>query len=364
MFKVAFVTDSEDFEDFVLPNFENSGLKLVSQQSSSQSTTWENGKRSFSRSVYYFLKASKSGIYTIGEAKMKSNDKVYTSKPVTFKIEKEPNIDVLNSDCFLVSDKEKENYLLNEPIAVTYKLYLNPKIVAKQFSFINESNYNNFNFSGSETNYVAELEEYNGKLYHAIIVKKDLVYPNKVGKFKFDSIGININIKKKNKAIKGKKPTFSIVKTKAFSNKLAVEINDLPEIGKPINYTNGFGKFEIKLIGPTKEIKNNKPFEVKVEISGEGNFGDLEFPELELPQYMDIVATENDTNLKILSSKKDNNYVDYSTYGIKGKVTITYILQSKKASKETLPSIAFSYFDPYFEKYETIESNQIDLDIK
>jgi hypothetical protein len=146
----------------------------------------------------------------------------------------------------------------------------------------------------------------------------------------------------------------------SFGPKTEVTVKELPSANKPDDYVNAFGKFQIKLIAPSKELKANVPFEVKIEISGEGNFGDLEFPELHLIESI----VESDYDLQIMNSKTDSDYKEYSELGIKGKKIRTYNLLSKKPNKETIPAIQFSYFEPKLNKYQTIYTEQLELDVK
>jgi hypothetical protein len=358
-FKVSFVSN-DYIDEFVPPNFEKLGFKVIGGQGRSQSNVFENGKKTIVSEVFYFLTASKKGIYTIEKSKMESNGAIYFSKPISVAILDDTKTDDTFNDFFLFAEQEKENYLVNEPIALVYKLFYNNRIKIKDFGYVNELDYNGFNFNDSQIQFVAVEEEFKGKMYNCVTVKKDLIYPNIAGKFKFDSLGISINIKKIEKQIKGKKPVFSIIKKTAFSNTTEVTVKELPSANKPDDYVNAFGKFQIKLIAPSKELKANVPFEVKIEISGEGNFGDLEFPELHLIESI----VESDYDLQIMNSKIDSDYKEYSELGIEGKKIRTYTLLSKKPNKETIPAIQFSYFEPELNKYQTIYTEQLELDVK
>lgn len=358
-FKVSFVANNY-IDEFVPPNFEKLGFKVIGNQGRSQSTVFENGKKTIVSEVFYYLTASKKGSYTIEKSKMESNSAVYFSKPISVAILDDTKTDDTFNDFFLFAEQEKEHYLVNEPIALVYKLFYNRRITIKDFGYINHLDYKDFNFNDSQIKFVAEQEEFKGKIYNSVIIKKDLIYPSYAGKFKFDSLGININIKKIEKQIKRKKPVFSIIKKTTFSNPTEVTVKELPSANKPDDYVNAFGKFQIKLIAPANEIKANLPFEVKIEISGEGNFGDLEFPELVLIQSI----VESDYDLQILNSKIDSDYKEYCELGIKGKKIRTYTLLSKKPNKETIPAVQFSYFEPELNKYQTIYTEQLELDVK
>ncbi len=228
---------------------------------------------------------------------------------------------------------------------------------------LNDPKFNNFQIKRFIYNNPNSTEQlFKGKSYNVFVANRVIVYPDELGKFEFDSIGVKVKIKKSDKIIAGKKPTFTTIERKTFSNKPKVNVcNKLPE-DAPKSYSGAYGNFEIKLIKPIKEPIANQPFDVKIEISGEGNFDAFKFPDLE---YITSVV-ESNIDLKTLKTdvKIDNKDQIGAKFGILAKQTKTVTLKSAVKGKQTILPIAFTFFNPDSRSYQTVTTEEVVLEIK
>jgi uncharacterized protein (DUF58 family) len=75
---------NEDGDNFSPPNFTN--FKVVGGPSQSIKNSWVNGNRSYSKSYTYFLSPIKIGTYSIGQATIEVEGKVYKTLPLEIKV--------------------------------------------------------------------------------------------------------------------------------------------------------------------------------------------------------------------------------------------------------------------------------------
>ena len=114
-----------DGDNFVAPNFEASGFRVIGGPSQSVSQSWINGKSSFNKSYIYILLPTQKGQLTIKQAAIEINGQIYKTSPVKInvtnavEIPKDPNeAPAVSADdnIYLVADISKSNPYLNEPI--------------------------------------------------------------------------------------------------------------------------------------------------------------------------------------------------------------------------------------------------------
>ena len=119
---------NKDGDNFNPPSFE--GFRVVMGPSQSISSSWINGKRSFSKSYSYILKPTAQGSFTIGQATIEIDGETYKTLPrkvqITAAVDN-PNApktadDVADESLHLVAQVSKGNPYLNEAVTVVYKL--------------------------------------------------------------------------------------------------------------------------------------------------------------------------------------------------------------------------------------------------
>ncbi|MEC4004292.1 BatD family protein [Flavobacterium sp. SUN052] len=363
-FAVDFILNKES-EDFTPPDFKKLGLELIYGPTNSTDQTTINNSTTLTIKRGYIVKASKKGTYTIESATAKIDGETYKSNTLEVEIQNTKIDSDLFNDYYLVAEVDKGDYCYynTEPIMLSYKIYFNKDLHIASYQFLNQPNYNDL----VTKEYLYDKpqgynEMYLGKSYYSSVLKKVIIYPNEIGEFEFDSLAVTIRIKKFDKKIKGKKQTFKIITKNVFSNKPKVNICDLLPRNQPDSYSGGYGKFTIKVVKPTKELIVNKPFDVKIEISGDGNFDGFVFPELNLIPSV----VESDYDLKIIKTNItiDSQEQSNSKFGILAKQTKTVTLKSAVKGEQIIAPINFSFFNPETNAYETLKTKEIVLDIK
>jgi hypothetical protein len=127
-------------------------------------------------------------------------------------------------------------------------------------------------------------------------------------------------------------------------------VKPLPEINKPADFNGAVGHFSIDASIDKKNLPAQDAATLKVTINGTGNLPVIDAPQVQWPSNVNTFG----------SSAKEN--IDKTVAPMKGTKTFEYIFTPKTAGSYDIPAIAFSYFDPATNSYQTIESHALHFD--
>src|SRR5881396_1434850 len=133
------------------------------------------------------------------------------------------------------------------------------------------------------------------------------------------------------------------------SEPVALEVKPLPPNAPP-SFSGAIGNFAMTTDAKPKSVQVGDPITVTTTISGRGNFDRVNAP---------VVEDERGWHKYPPSSKfKQDDEV-----GISGTKSFEMVL-SPNENKQTLPPLAFSYFDPIKEHYVTVRSEPIAISVQ
>ena len=133
------------------------------------------------------------------------------------------------------------------------------------------------------------------------------------------------------------------------SEPAALEVKPLPP-NAPVSFSGAIGNFTMATDAKPRTVQVGDPITVTTTISGRGNFDRVNAP---------VVEDESGWHKYPPSSKfKQDDEV-----GISGTKTFEMVL-SPNEKKQTLPVLAFSYFDPVKEQYVTLHGEPIPLSVE
>jgi hypothetical protein len=133
------------------------------------------------------------------------------------------------------------------------------------------------------------------------------------------------------------------------SEPVALEVKPLPPNAPP-SFSGAIGNFTMTTDAKPKDLQVGDPITVTTEISGRGNFDRVNAP---------VVEDERGWHKYPPSSKfKQDDEV-----GISGTKTFETVL-SPNEKKQSLPLLAFAYFDPVKEHYVTLRSEAIPITVQ
>ena len=349
---------NKDGDNFTPPSFK--GFTVVGGPNQSVSNMWVNGKRTFSKSYSYFLNPSKKGSLTIGQATIEIDDNIYKTLPVKISVSesvavsKDPNDPtyVVNENLHLVAEISNTNPYLNEGISIVYKLFYSPQINVTNVGEIETPEFENF---WSQNIKIPRLQiergSFKGDNYNFVTWKKTVLYPQKSGKLDILplSLDVSVDVPTNRRDFFGNR-TYNQVSKKVTAGKRSINVKALP-VNAPESFNGAVGKFDITLNTNKTELNASESLQATVKISGKGNLKLFSPPSVQVPSSLEKYDPEY------------NEKVSTSLTGMKGFISNTYTLVPQFQGKYPVSSVEFTFFNPQLNKYETINSDDIIINV-
>ena len=349
---------NKDGDNFTPPSFK--GFTVVGGPNQSVSNMWVNGKRTFSKSYSYFLTPTKKGSLTIGQATIEIDDNIYKTLPVKISVSesvavsKDPNDPtyVVNENLHLVAEISNTNPYLNEGISIVYKLFYSPQINVTNVGEIETPEFENF---WSQNIKIPRLQiergSFKGDNYNFVTWKKTVLYPQKSGKLEILplSLDVSVDVPTNRRDFFGNR-IYNQVSKKVTAGKRSINVKALPG-NAPESFNGAVGKFDIKLNTNKTELNASESLQAIVKISGKGNLKLFSPPSVQVPNSLEKYDPEY------------NEKVSTSLAGMKGFISNTYTLVPQFQGKYPIRSVEFTFFNPQLNKYETINSEDIIINV-
>ena len=330
-----------------------------------QQTSIINGKVSKSHTLTWYLtcKANKTGKYNIPAATVTVNGKKYKSNTLSITVgegevtdeyyarsnqsndvQSSSNNDVEqpNKDIFLNLSTNKTDVYFGEAIYLYTRLYSKYNVNLTDFTAPTIDNFwiQDLTMPNSVK---AEYTTLNGTQYLTAILEKKVIFPQK-----------NLEI-----IIEPYKAAFQLYDGWGFpagtkrvvSNKKVINVKPLPA-NKPASFSGAVGDFNISLDSDVDTINVDEAITLTMTVSGLGNFGLFDDPEITVSNTFDPMMPEIEENTKPTSA------------GIEGSKKYTYTYVARAPGKYTIKPISFAYFNPKTEKYYTKKTNEITIIVK
>jgi len=349
-------TMNDDGDNFTPPSFE--GFRVVGGPSQQVSQTWVNGRGTFNKSYIYFLLPLQKGNVTIKSATIEIRGEIYKTDPIKITVgnavaeqqdPSSPNYVPSTDGIHLVAEISKENPYLNEPITVVYKLYVSHNVSVRNWRETSSPKYNDFWSQNIEIkNLVVENGKYKGEDYRYVVLKKTVLYPQKSGKLTIEPLSLDVvmEVPTGRRDFFGRPQLVAANKTISAGSR-AIRVRDLPEAGKPDDFTGAVGKFTFTAKPTKTELKHGESLDLEVSVSGNGNLKLFTLPKPIVPSALEMydpVHTEN---------------VNTPLSGMQGKITDKYTLIPQYKGNYPIKGLSFSYFDPSAGRYKTLTSPEI-----
>jgi hypothetical protein len=356
--RVEFVMN-QDGDHFTPPEFK--GFKVLMGPLQSISQSWVNGVRSYSKTYSYTLAPTARGKFTIGQATIEIKGKTYKSLAkqveVTVAVDK-PNdqmtvYDVADESLYLVAEVSKSKPYLNEGLSVVYKLYVAPTINVSNYTPLDNPKYNNFwSQDIPVTTRNVKNGTFKGKPFRYVVLKRVVLYPQKSGTLEIEplSLEVTVDVPTNKRDFFGRK-LYSQTNKTVSAGRRTINVKPLPEEGKPASFSGAVGNFDFEVTTSKTSLNASESLQAKVEVSGKGNLKLFQLPEPSLPSSLEVYDPEFDEKVRTNLS------------GTTGKVSNSYTIVPEFRGKYPIPPIVFSYFNPKTEKYESLSSEEIIINV-
>lgn len=351
---------NKDGDLFEPPAF--SDFEVLMGPSQSTSSSWINGKRSFSRSYTYVLRPKKQGTLKIRPAYITIDGERYATEEKIVEVTAavaNPNApktaqDVANESLYLVASISKPNPYENEAVLVTYTLYFSPQVYINNFVPVDNPAYNNFWSQDIPINeYETKRTTFKNETFNAVDLKQVVLYPQKSGALPIEPFSLELYVQ----IPTGRRDFFGdpIMRsaTKVVSAGASVlNVKALPTEGQPEDFSGAVGSFKFETSANKTSLDANESLQLKVSVSGVGNLKLLKLPELTLPSSLEQYEPEF------------NDAVSVTKGGMKGEVSETYTVVPRYVGNYPINALRFSYFDPEKESYVILNSNPLSITVE
>lgn len=356
--RVDFVMN-RDGDNFNPPDF--NGFRVIMGPSQSISSSWINGVRSYSKSYSYTLAPTSKGKFSIKQASIVIGGETYKSLAedieVTSAVDKPSDQmtadDVADENLHLVAEVSKGNPFLNEAITVIYKLYVSPNISVSNYQPLDNPKYNNFWSQDIKVSALsAQNGTYQGKPYRYVILKRVVLYPQKSGKLDIEplSLDVTVDVPTGRRDFFGGRMYAQTNKTVSAGSR-TINVKPLPTADQPADFNGAVGDFDFSVIPSKLSLNATESLQATVEVSGKGNLKLFKLPELELPSALEVYEPEFTEGVRTTLS------------GMQGSVSNQYTVVPAYRGKYPIAPLSFSFFNPTTEKYTTLTSKEIVINV-
>ena len=351
---------NKDGDLFEPPAF--SDFEVLMGPSQSTSSSWINGKRSFSRSYTYVLKPKKQGTLSIKPAYITIGGERYATEEKRVEVTAavaNPNApktaqDVANESLYLVASISKPSPYENEAVLVTYTLYFSPQVYINNFVPVDNPSYNNFWSQDIPINeYETRKTTYKNELFNAVDLKQVVLYPQKSGELPIEpfSLELYVQIPTGRRDFFGDPIMRSATKVVSAGSSV-LNVKALPSADRPENFSGAVGSFSFETTANKTTLDANESLQIEVKVSGAGNLKLLKLPELNLPSSLEQYEPEF------------NDEVTVSAAGMKGAVSQTYTVVPRYVGNYPVNTLNFTYFDPEKERYVSLSSAPLSISVE
>ena len=355
-------TMNADGDNFVPPNFEASGFRVIAGPSQSVSQSWINGRSTFNKSYIYFLLPTQKGALTLKQASIEINGQLYKTSPIKInvtnavEIPKDPNdAPAISADdnIYLVADISKSNPYLNEPITVVYKLYFSHNIGISNWRELNKPKYNDFWSQNIDIKQlVAEEGTFKGERYRYVVLRKTVLYPQKSGKLEIEPLSLDIDCQvPTNKRNFWGQPLMTQDNKRVSAGSKVINVKPLPENGKPEDFSGAVGRFDFKVKPSKTVLKNGESLDLDISVVGTGNLKLFTLPKPVVPSALEMYDPVHDEN------------VSTPLTGMTGRISDKYTIIPQYKGNYQIKSMRFTYFDLGSSSYKTITSQPITINV-
>ncbi|MFQ5706441.1 MAG: BatD family protein [bacterium] len=369
-------SDANKAPEPAVPDIEEFASYLGS--GSSQNIQIINGRMSVSKTISYHFIATKVGKFQIPPIEIRYRGKRFATDAIPIEIVQgqaaapqtqgrrqnraAPKATGDLSDVlFLRATANKKRVYQNEPIVVSYKIYMAVTVTTYGISQLpNTVGFWNEEIPLPQRPGLHE-ELVNGRRFRVAEIKKLVLFPQGPGMKTLDPLTIECEVQMKRRRRRNdlfdsffEDPFFGLTQTvrrNVTSNPLSIEVMPLPENGKPDDFSGAVGIFSISNAVDKTEVKTNEAVTLKVNISGTGNIKFLPKPHISFPTDFEVYDPKISENIN-----RKNNVIS-------GSKTFEYILIPRFPGNQVIKPISFSYFDLNKNKYKTVRTNPVTISV-
>ncbi len=348
------------------------GFRIVSGPNISTQYQWINGRASSSKNFIYILIPEKEGQFTIDPVEVRVGGKIFKTQPLQVRVtsaprsappqrqrpispfdpfdeEETPGRRSIGDAVFIKAELDRSSAYPGQQVTLSHHLFTQVAINGIQLQ-------ENPQLSGF---WVEDIEVdkkpagmrqvVNGREYEAFTIKKQALFANTTGKLKIPSSTFAVSA-----GVGG--DLFGIfARTETLYRKtdeLVLDVKPLPSSGRPADFRNAVGSFTLTSAIDKSQVATGEAVALHVRLEGRGNLKMI--PDISVPPFPDFT---------IYSSKRADAFRSLAGNQLGGDKTWEYVIVPKAPGRQTIPSLSFSFFDAEREKYETVSTAPLSLNV-
>lgn len=380
--KLTIITEgNQRIEDlrYSAPQFQ----ELSQSENSFFQTIYENGQIMVKnrKSITLILKPKQKGNLKIDQLSVKVAGKLLTAPPITVSVqnggrppvvrhheENEKNMQNVprTTGFFLRAEVDKDKVYKGEGIIVSFYLYRKTQVSLQSVDkypafpgFIKQEL--DMSILKPMQNWEWKDVRVNGELYKRALLAKYLAYPLKEGRSQIDIMEITgLYYSRQNRPAGGDEEDFfgmnsffqmvTPLKGIARSEVVPIQVQPLPQQGRPSDFSDAVGQFSLQATLDSKEVKVNEAVTYRVTVQGKGSLQSSKEMKLSL-----------DPNLEVYDAKSKDQVLPGGT----GEVlkTTDYLIIPRKEGHYTIPSQDWVYFDPKKGTYQKLQTPALSFQV-
>jgi len=300
--------------------------------------------------VVYEIGAAEPGTYRIGPYSLDMSDGKHELPQLLLTVTP-PKVLQDDKQLFATLEPSSERVYIKQPLDVTLTFFSqNPIEDIKVLEFPTE---------GFETGDWQEIrarnQVFNGKTYRVKRYVSRMI-PKKEGVYTFDP---TFRVRVQEPGELQRDPSFGMFRRRYELRTLRiqlpepgqVEVRSPPTEGRPDSFTGHIGRFELRGSLSPEQVTAGDPVTLRVQLTGRGSIREALPPRVEESEAFNVY----DPKLIEEDMRRD---------GLSGIKTIEQVIIPRHAGITELPEIAFSYFDPELEEYQTTTLGPFPLQVK
>lgn len=274
------------------------------------------------------LEPKKKGKIKIGSVLVTVSNKIYKTEPfdVNIKdiIEKRSLASNVSNEIYLNMEIEDRDVYQDQPTVAVLRVYSKNMDNFRKVKDVRLPHQDNLNVHPISLG-KSEIDPSGAGNMASQVLAVFMVFPNESGYVEVPSVSASVS-------------SYSN-KNKIVSNKVKLNVKKLPE-GSPEYFKNAVGNFSVNVYNASKDkIEVEKPINVIVKVSGEGNLPDMYLPKIMASPDYEVFTPK-------ITSK-----VAPGTTGMKGEILANYVVIPKKSGAISIQTEDFAFFDPASREY-------------
>ncbi|WFB69498.1 BatD family protein [Chryseobacterium sp. WX] len=284
------------------------------------------------------LEPKKKGKIKIGSVLVTVNNRIYKTEPFDVNIrdivDRRSLAANTSNDVYLNMEIDDRDVYQDQPTVAVLRVYSRNMDNLRKVKNIHLPKQDNINVHPINFD-KSEIDPSGYGNMPSQVLAMFMVFPNEAGYVEVPGVSASVS-------------TYSN-KTKIVSNKVKINVRKLPE-GAPECFKNAVGNFNVNVYNASKEKPEaQKPLNVVVKVSGEGNLPDMELPKIAASPDYEVFAPK-------ITSK-----VAPGTSGMKGEILANYVIIPKKSGVISIKTEQFAFFDPASKEYVDLGQKTLDL---